>query len=110
MKEITMQEAIAMPYIMIDMVTPVKGYERYDFHRGTRCKINGYPFELMAENGELSLEAGMIALTAHKQKVVEVPKFKGGQTIAIVELYHGYAKAYLITLPEKVRQQSIVIK
>lgn len=110
MKEITLQKAITMPYLMIDMVKPVKDYEKYDFHKGMKCKINGYPFELMAENGELSLEAGAIALTAHRQKKQEVPQFKSGETIAIIELFKGFAKAYEINLPEKVRQQSFIIK
>ena len=110
MKEITIQKAITMPYLMIDMVTPVKDYEKYDFHRGMNCEINGFPFELMAENGELSLEAGAIALTARRQKKKEVPQFKGGETIAIIELFKGFAKCYEITLPEKVRQQSFIIK
>ena len=109
MTEITIHEAIAMPYIMIDMVKPVKGYEKYDFHRGMRCKINGYPFELMSENGELSFEAEAIALTARRQKKAEVPQFKCGETIAIIEVFNGFAKSYKITLPKRVRQQSFII-
>lgn len=58
MKEINILEAIQMPQLMIDMVTPVKDYEKYDFHVGMKCKIDGFPFELMSENGKLSLEAG----------------------------------------------------
>ena len=74
------------------------------------CEINGFPFELMAENGELSLEAGAIALTARRRKKREVPQFKGGETIAIIELFNGFVKCYEIILPEKVRQQSFIIK
>lgn len=54
MKEINILEAIQMPQLMIDMVTPVKDYEKYDFHVGMKCKIDGFPFELMSENGKLS--------------------------------------------------------
>ncbi len=52
MKEINILEAIQMPQLMIDMVTPVKDYEKYDFHVGMKCKIDGFPFELMSENGK----------------------------------------------------------
>lgn len=110
MEEIAIQEALAMKYLMIDMKNPVKGYEGYDFHSGMKCKINGYPFELMAENGVLSLAAEAIVLTAWKRKEVKVPKFACGETIAIIELFGEYAKAFKITLPKKVRQQSFVIK
>ena len=110
MKEITMQKAITMPFLIIDMITPVKNYEEYDFHRGMRCEINGFPFELMAENGELSLEAEAIAITKRRQKKIEVPQFKAGETIAIIEVFNGYGKAFEINLPEKIRQQSFLIK
>lgn len=110
MKEITTHKAITMPCIMIDMVTPVKDYEKYDFRRGMHCEINGFPFELMAENGELSFEAGAIAITARRQKKKEVPQFKGGETIAIIEIFSGFTKAYEITLPEKITMQSFIIK
>lgn len=68
MKEINILEAIQMPQLMIDMVTPVKDYEKYDFHVGMKCKIDGFPFELMSENGKLSLEAGAIMLTARRRR------------------------------------------
>lgn len=111
MKEITIQEAISMPYLIIDMFNSVKDYEKYDFHRGMRCKINGYTFELMAYNGELSLEAEAIVLSAHGyKKEKSLPFFKCGETIAIIEVFNGFAKAYEITLPQKVRHQSFLIK
>lgn len=72
MKEINILEAIQMPQLMIDMVTPVKDYEKYDFHVGMKCKIDGFPFELMSENGKLSLEAGAIMLTARRRREQEV--------------------------------------
>lgn len=103
MKEINILEAIQMPQLMIDMVTPVKDYEKYDFHVGMKCKIDGFPFELMSENGKLSLEAGAIMLTARRRREQEVPRFRCGETIAIIQLFDGYAKAFAYTLPEKVR-------
>ncbi len=109
MKEINIMEAIQMPQLMIDMVTPVKEYEKYDFHVGMKCKIDGFPFELMSENGKLSLEAGAIMLTARRRREQEVPRFQCGETIAIIQLFDGYAKAFAYTLPEKVRQQSFII-
>ncbi len=109
MKEITIQEALCMNYLLIDMVTPVKGYEKYDFHIGMKCEINGFPFELMSENGELSLEAGAIYLTSWKQKKVSVPKFKCSQTIAIIQLFGSHSKAFEVTLPKKVSQQSFTL-
>lgn len=111
LKEIAVADAINMPYLIIDMATPVKGYEKYDFHRGMRCKINAYTFELMALNGELSLEAEGIYLSAHGyRKEKSLPCFKCGDIIAIIELYKDYAKAFTYTLPNKVRQQSFIIK
>lgn len=110
LKEIAVVDAINMPYLIIDMATPVKGYEKYDFHRGMRCKINGFPFELMSENEELSLEAEAISITRWRQKESKVPEFKGGETIAIIKIFDGYAKAFTYTLPDKVRQQSFIIK
>lgn len=86
MKEINILEAIQMPQLMIDMVTPVKDYEKYDFHVGMKCKIDGFPFELMSENGKLSLEAGAIMLTARRRREQEVPRFQCGETIAILML------------------------
>lgn len=74
-----------------------------------KCKIDGFPFELMSENGKLSLEAGAIMLTARRRREQEVPRFQCGETIAIIQLFDGYAKAFAYTLPEKVRQQSFVI-
>ena len=110
LKEIAVVDAINMPYLMIDMVTPVKDYEKYNFHRGMRCKINGFPFELMSENEELSLEAEAIAITRWGRKESKVPEFKCGETIAIIKIFDGYAKAFTYTLPNKVRQQSFIIK
>lgn len=114
LKEIAVADAINMPYLMIDMATPVKGYEKYDFHRGMRCKIDGFPFELMSENEELSLEAEAISITKWRQKESNtlklIPEFKGGETIAIIKIFDGYAKAFTYTLPDKVRQQSFIIK
>ena len=111
MKEITIEKAMAMPFLIIDMSTPVKDYEKYDFHRGMRCKINGYTFELMAENGELSLEAEAIYLSAHGyRKEKSLPVFKCGDVISIVEMYKDYAKCYEIKLPDNVRHQSFIIK
>lgn len=92
MKEINILEAIQMPQLMIDMVTPVKDYEKYDFHVGMKCKIDGFPFELMSENDKLSLEAGAIMLTARRRREQEVPRFRCGETIAIIQLFDGYAK------------------
>lgn len=110
LKEIAVADAINMPYLIIDMATPVKGYEKYDFHRGMRCKIDGFPFELMSENEELSLEAEGIAITRWKQKELKVPEFKGGETIAIIKIFDSYMKAFAYTLPNKVRMQSFIIK
>lgn len=113
MKEITMQKAIStMSYLMIDMTAPVKGWEECsDFHKGMDCKINGYPFTLYAEGDNYCLAAGAIALTAHTQKTKKVAEFKGGETIAIIALFeNGYAKAFETTLPEKIRQQDIILK
>ena len=114
LKEIAVADAINMPYLIIDMATPVKGYEKYDFHRGIRCKINGFPFELMSENEELSLEAEAISITRWRQKESNtlklIPEFKGGETIAIIKIFDGYAKAFVYILPDKVRQQSFIIK
>lgn len=110
MKEITFNEAIAMPYLMIDMVTPVKDYEKYDFHRGMKCSINGFTFELMAENGELSLEAEAIVLTAHNQRRrIQIPTFVAGETIAVIELYNGYAKCHIAALPTRITHQSFTL-
>lgn len=81
MKEINILEAIQMPQLMIDMVTPVKDYEKYDFHVGMKCKIDGFPFELMSENGKLSLEAGAIMLTARRRREQEVPRFRCGEKL-----------------------------
>ena len=39
MKEINIMEAIQMPQLMIDMVTPVKDYEKYDFHVGMKLSL-----------------------------------------------------------------------
>lgn len=110
LKEIVIADAINMPYLLIDMVTPVKDYEKYNFHRGMRCKINGFPFELMVENEELSLEAEAISITKWKQKESKVPEFKSGETIAIIKIFDGYMKAFMYTLPNKIRQQSFIIK
>ena len=110
MKEIKVAEAMNRKYVLIDMVHPVKGYESYDFHVGTKCKINGYPFQIMAENGELSFEAGAIALTAWKRPAEDVVKFVCNEKIAIICVYEGYAKAYEYILPKKIRQQSFIIK
>ena len=110
MKEIKVEEAINRKYVLIDMVNPVKGYESYDFHVGTKCKINGYPFQIMAENGELSFEAEAIALTAWKRPTEDVVKFVCNEKIAIICVYEGYAKAYEYILPKKIRQQSFIIK
>lgn len=109
MKEIKIEEAISRKYVLIDMVTPVKGYEDYDFHAGTKCKINGYPFQIMAENGELSFEAGATALTAWKRPTENVVKFVCNEKIAIICCYEGYAKAYEYTIPKKIRHQSFSI-
>lgn len=110
MKEIKVAEAMNRKYVLIDMVHPVKGYESYDFHVGTKCKINGYPFQIMAENGELSFEAGAIALTAWKRPAEDVVKFVCNEKIAIICVYEGYAKAYEYILPKKIKQQSFIIK
>ena len=110
MKEIKVAEAINRKYVLIDMVHPVKGYESYDFHVGTKCRINGYPFQIMAENGELSFEAGAIALTAWKRPAEDVVKFVCNEKIAIICVYEGYAKAYEYILPKKISQQSFIIK
>ena len=109
-KKITINAALSKKYLIIDMTTPVKDYEEYDFHRGMKCKINGYPFELMSENGELSLEAGAIYLTAFKQHSEVVPCFEAGETIAVIQLYDGFAECYEITLPDRITQQSFIIK
>lgn len=110
MKEIKVAEAMNRKYVLIDMVHPVKGYESYDFHVGTKCKINGYPFQIMAYNGELSFEAGAIVLTARKRPTEDVVKFVCNEKIAIICVYEGYAKAYEYTLPKKIWQQSFIIK
>lgn len=114
LNEVTIADAIKMPYLIIDMATPVKGYEKYNFHRGMRCKINGFPFELMSENEELSLEAEAISITRWRRKESNtlklIPEFKCGETIAIIKIFDGYAKAFTYTLPDKVRQQSFIIK
>ena len=110
MKKISVKDAITMDYLLIDMNKPVEGYETYDFRVGQKCKINGFPFQLMYENGEFSLEAECICLTVWKRKESEVAKFKGGQTIAIIALKGDNSEAYEFVLPEKVRQQSIIIK
>lgn len=86
MKEINILEAIQMPQLMIDMVTPVKDYEKYDFHVGMKCKIDGFPFELMSENGKLSLEAGAIMLTARRRREQEVSRFRCGETCPVCRI------------------------
>lgn len=110
MKEIEVKKALEGKYLMIDMEHTVNGYEDYDFHAGMKCKINGYPFQLMAENGVLSLEAEAIALTAWKRPSEKRIEFSCGETISIVCLWPGHAKAYETVIPDKVRQQSFDLK
>lgn len=62
MKEINILEAIQMPQLMIDMVTPVKDYEKYDFHVGMKCKIDGFPFELIRNWGVLAAKRSVAVL------------------------------------------------
>lgn len=97
-------------YLMINMDAPVEGYEKYDFHKGMSCKIDGFPFTLMAENGELSLEAGAVYLSAHGYKQEDVKKFNAGDVIEILELRNNEKpEIYCIKLPERIHQQSFNI-
>ncbi len=109
MTEIDVNAALAMKYALIDLNTPVKDYEKYDFHAGTKCKINGFPFQLMAENGKLSFEAEAICLSAHIHKTENRIEFKADETIAILCIKDGKMRAYEFTIPGRLTQQSFIV-
>ena len=99
-------------YLFIDMDNPVKGYEEYDFRTGMNCKVDGYPFQLMYENGRYSLEAGAICIKNHYsereiQRDKALPRFSCGDRIAVICLHNDkHFEGYEVQLPEKVRHQS----
>ena len=102
-------------YLFIDMDNPVKGYEEYDFRKGMRCKVDGYPFQLMYENGRFSLEAGAICFKAHYsareiQENKEMMRFACGDRFAVICLHNdGRFEGFEALIPDKVRQQSFEI-
>ena len=113
MNEISITTAMTVPYLLIDMEHPVKGYENYpNFHAGTKCKVNGFPYQLMYENGEYSLEAEAIAITAWKRKgEPERINFKSGEIITVIAFANGSAKAFEFQLPNHIpNMQSVVLK
>lgn len=113
MNEITVVKAMTVPYLMIDMEHPVKGYEDCpNFHAGMKCKVNGFPYQLMYENGEYSLEAEAIALTAWKRKrEPERINFKSGEIVTVIALENGSARAFEFRLPDRIpNMQSVVLK
>ena len=99
MKEITVQEAIGRKYLLIDMKNSVAGYDGYDFHAGNRCKVNGFPYQIMAEDGRFSLAAEAVALTKWKRKPEpEKTEFQFGEKVAVICLNGGNTKAFEMSM------------
>ena len=94
------------------MANPVEGYENCpNFHVGMKCKVNGFPYQLMYENGEYSLEAEAIALTAWKRKAEPNRiNYKTGDTVTVVCLFGNNVEAYEFDMPKHIsNMQSFVL-